>query len=531
MDLDRTLLERRIDRLLAPWAGGGPGVTIGVAMDGRLAAHRHAGRASVEHAVPIGPATRFRIASVSKQFTCAAILMLAHDGLLDVQDDARTHLPELPDFGHTITLAHLMHNTSGIRDMLEIMRQGGADLGTPVTQADLLAGICRQTTLNFTPGSRFLYSNSNFLLLGLVAERASGQALPDFLESRIFGPLGMNATRLTPDVFAAVPDLATGYVPAGAGWSRAPHSFPLHGEGGLVSTVQDLALWDRNLDTGRVGGEWLASALATQAPFTNGTGNRYARGQAVRDYRGHATISHGGLWPGYRTEFLRVPGLATVIAIANNGTIDPNLLAHQTLDVLLDMRPGTHPAPRRPDPAGAQPLIGRWIDPAGIATLDIALNAEGQPTLTTNGQAVAAEALPGGGLVAPRAMAVLAVRGAGADAIEVEQDAGTVATWRRTQAAPTLPEGLAGRYGSPEMAATWTVTVTAGAASVQASGPVVTGPQWPVDPIDTDAVRVHFPGLLYRAWFDVRLLRDASGAVTGLEVHGGRAKAVRFARL
>src|SRR5579863_2394595 len=161
-DLKPLLLDRRVERLLAPWRQSiGPGVTIGVVIGDDLAIHQSAGMASLELGVPIGSETTFRIASVSKQFTCAAILLLAAEGRLSVDDEVRSHLPALPDLGHRITLDHLMHNTSGIRDMLEIMRLGGVDLGQPCEPRDLLDGVCRQRGLNFTPGSRYLYSNSN----------------------------------------------------------------------------------------------------------------------------------------------------------------------------------------------------------------------------------------------------------------------------------------------------------------------------------------------------------------------------------
>src|ERR1700754_3632439 len=144
--------------------------------------------ASLELGVKLDPASVFRIASVSKQFTCAIILMLAAEGRLDVQDAVRDHIPELPDYGHPLTLAHLMHNTSGIMDMLELMRLGGADLIYPCTPEDLLAAICRQSSLNFVPGTRYLYSNSSFFLLGVIAERITGETLPTLLERMIFTP-------------------------------------------------------------------------------------------------------------------------------------------------------------------------------------------------------------------------------------------------------------------------------------------------------------------------------------------------------
>ncbi len=150
--------------MISPWhRSDGPGVTIGVVLGRELVVHESAGMASIELRVPIGPETTFRIASVSKQFTCAAILLLAAEGKLAIDDDVRRYIPALPDLGDRITLAHLMHNTSGIRDMLEIMRLGGVDLAQPCEAQDLMDGVCRQRALNFAPGSRYLYSNSNFM--------------------------------------------------------------------------------------------------------------------------------------------------------------------------------------------------------------------------------------------------------------------------------------------------------------------------------------------------------------------------------
>jgi CubicO group peptidase (beta-lactamase class C family) len=530
-DLDLRLLERRVDALLAPWAGQhGPGVTIGVVLEGRMAVHRHAGLASVEHDVPIGPATRFRIASVSKQFTCAAILMLAAEGKLSLEDEARRYLPELPEYPQRVTVSHLMHNTSGIRDMLEIMRHGGADLGTPIRLQDLVDGICRQRTLNFAPGSRFLYSNSNFLLLGLIVERLSGETLESFLEMRIFAPLGMRDTRVTQNLQEAIPHLATGYFPDDQkGWLRAPHAFPLHGEGGLVSSVQDLALWGHNFTTRRIGAVWL-DGLTTQTPFTNGAVNRYARGLVVRPYRGLETISHGGLWPGYRTEFLRVPAQGvTVIAISNSGASDPNLLAHRALDAVLDGRPGVHPVPALPGREAVEKLAGRYLDPETDSTLELALSDQGKLTITTNGMTVTAEAMEDGRFASPRGSSVFALRAAGPDAVEVEQDAGTIGLWHRVTPGDSLPEGLTGSYHSPEMATTWTVTEAEGKTWIRASGPVATGPLWEVEPVQGDVFRLHVPGTLFRSWLDVRVLREHK-QVVGLEASGGRVKRVRYGR-
>ena len=530
IDLEDLLVQRRVDALLAPWRrNDGAGVTIGVVSQGVLRVHRHAGLASIEHAVPIGDDTRFRIASVSKQFTCAAILMLYAEGALSLDEPARVHLPELPAIADRVTVAQLMHNTSGLRDMFEIIRHGGGDLGSPIGPQALLDGIARQRTLNFEPGSRFLYSNTNFLLLGLIVERLSGQSLDAFLQERIFGPLGMRDTRVTPDTAEMIPHLATGYLRGDdALWRRAPHAFPLGGEGGLVSSVRDLALWAQNFTTRRIGAAWL-DGLMVQTPFRNGTENRYARGLVARPYRGVATWSHGGLWPGFRTEFLMAPGeQATVIVIANQGGADPNLLAHRVLDAVIEARPGVHQVPPPLPPATLGRLAGRYIDDATDTTLDIGLDESGKATLTMNGIPAVAEASEDGRLAVPRSSSVFLLREAD-DGVEVEQDAGTIGVWRRVAAGASLPEGLAGRYRSQEMATDWTVAEQDGAVTIVASGPVVTGPAWDVEPIDGDVFRVRTPGTLYRGWFDVRAIRE-QGSVRALVASGGRVKRVRYER-
>ena len=527
--LARLALDRGVGRLLDRLAGGTeqPGGAVGVVQDGELIVHRCAGLASLELGVPIGPDTAFRVASVTKQFTCAAVLILADEGRLRLDDDVRDHLPEFPDMGAPITVAHLLHNTSGIRDMLGIMRHGSAGLGQPVRPEELMAGILRQRALNFAPGSRFLYSNSNFLLLGRIAERVSGEPLPAFLDRRIFTPAGMARTRLMEEVGAALAGLATGYARRDGAWTRAPHAFPLHGEGGLVSSVEDLALWSRWLDAHPD----LAEALSTQAPFVNGMANLYARGQIVREYRGVRAVSHGGLWPGFRTEFLRVPELGvTIIAVANRLDADPLLLAHRVLDLLLDARPGAVPAPRPADPAVTQPLAGRWLDPAARTTLDIAVSPEGTTSFATFGQPFEPSTLPDGRLGAVRGMASFALRPMDADTVEVEMDAGHVAAFRRVPPGAALPDGLPGQYRSEEMDADWRIEADGDGAQVTVRGPVARGGPWRAEPVEGDLFRIHWPGLL-PSWLDAEAVRDADGAVSGLRVNGGRVRDVLYWRV
>jgi CubicO group peptidase (beta-lactamase class C family) len=528
--LDHLLLQRRAERLLAPWCQSeGPGVTLGIVRGDQLVVHESVGMSSIEHGVPIGPRTTFRIASVSKQFTCAAILLLAAEGRLSVDDDVRHHIPALPDLGHRITLAHLMHNTSGIRDMLEIMRFGGLDLAHPCEPRDLLDAVYRQRALNFEPGARYLYSNSNFMLLGRVVELVSGQSLSEFLDQRIFVPLGMNATRHVERPAEVVPHLATGYFPGHeGGWVRAQHGFPLGGEGGLVSCVTDLALWHANFASPRVGGTALADALTQLTRFNNGLSNSYARGLRIEAHRGIRIVGHDGLWPGYKSSFLRIPDHdAAVICISNDATSDPHDLALRAADALIEGRPGVHPVPSMPR---MQQLPGRYLHRETGATVDISIDRAGALTACTNGVAFSLVPTEDSGLATSRGSGDFTVRQPSVGTITVERDAGVRETLHRLSGEARLPADLPGRYSSPDMAATWTVSPRDGGMALHVLGPLRAAGPWEIEPIEGDFIRIISPTPLFRSWLDVRVLRDANERITGLHVDGGRVRGVVFAR-
>ncbi len=322
------------------------------------------------------------------------------------------------------------------------------------------------------------------------------QAMPPWL--RGFGPSFGGASHDRPRAAGARPRGA-----APAGWSR----------------------WlDANPD--------LAGALAVQAPFGNGTMSLYARGQVVRDYRGVRTVGHGGLWPGYRTEFLRAPSEdVAVIVIANRADADPLLLAHQVLDLLLDARPGAAPAPMRANPEVTRPLAGRWLDPATAATLDIAVTQDGATSFTAYGLPFEPSTLPDGRLGTVRGMSRFALRPVDADTIEVELDAGHIATFLRVPPNAALPDGLPGSYCNDEMDAAWTIEAEAGGLQILARGPVTRGGPWRIEPVKGDVVRIPTPDLLFASWLDAQALRNGAGAVTGLMVNGGRVKDVPYRRL
>jgi CubicO group peptidase (beta-lactamase class C family) len=513
-DLDLLRLERRVGLLLAPLVDT-PGAAIGVARDGALLLRRSAGLASLELGVSIGPSTTFRIASVSKHFTCAAVLLLAREGRLSVDDPLGRHLPELPPALASITLDQAMRNCSGARDVLELLRLGGADPGTPVTEAEFDAALARQAGLNFEPGTRFLYSNTGFRLAGQVVERVTGEKLASVLEKHIFEPLGMTRTRHTPDLATPAPGLATGYLPEGDGFRRALHAYPLGGEGGLVSGVEDLALWARALSLGSLG-KGMRGALERTAPFANGRENHYALGLECEDWRGVRMASHGGLWPGYKTAFLRVPERRlTVIVIVNNGGLDPHHMALQVMEAALQ---GELAPP--PPPVAAAPFLGRWLASSEGLSFDIALDAAGEPVARMHGTAFVLVPHGDGRLRARRnAFPFVAAPPVGG-VMEVELDAGERCHFTRVDTVP-LPAGLDGLWYCEELAAEWRIA----GAEVMASGPIRRATGWSVEALSARHLRIHMPSPAWHSWADAVLEGET------LRVNAARSRNLVFRRV
>jgi len=329
-----------------------------------------------------------------------------------------------------------------------------------------------------------------------------------------------------------VPGLATGYMPTSNGWRRALHNFPLHGEGGLVSSVEDLALWHAQFALPRQHGDTLAEALTTMTPFANGAPNTYARGLRLETYRGVHTVGHGGLWPGFKTAFVRMPDRhAAVICISNDSTSDPHDLAFRVVDALIEGTPGVHPVPPMPDWTDAATLAGRYLNRDTNATVDVARDAKDRVTASVNGVATFLVPTADGRLATSRGSADLTVRFDGAS-IEVEHDAGITETLHRVTPGARLPADLPGRYANPDTAAIWTITATGTGAELRVAGPLLLGPvAWEIEPIEGDVIRIYTPLTLYRGWLDTRVLRDGAGRITGLHVDGGRVKGLVFARV
>lgn len=524
-------LERRVDALFSRYtAAGSPGAVVGVMRGGTIELCKGYGLASIELGVPIGPETRFRIASVSKQFTVTAALMLAAEGKLKLTDPPHKYMPELAPL--PVTIDQMMRNCSGLPDFLELLRLGGHGLDKPARPAELLAACLRNRHLNFAPGSRFLYSNTNFLLLGLIVEKLSKMKLGDFLAERIFKPLGMTGTMLAPEIDTVIPGLAAGYLgDAASGFRRAAHAYPQGGEGGLTSTVEDLLIWSRHFDQPTLEPRTLPAQLAAVAPLTGGHANKYRRGVQADDLRGLATIGHGGLWPGFRTEFLRVPDAdLTVVVIANLGSIDPWRQARAIAALALEGNRTLKPLAAPITAAEIKPIAGTWFNAGEPSLFDLAWR-NGEGVVTQNGLPFALGRRSDSWFAAERGSFEFALKPGRAGTLRVDLGAGRVVTFTKLGRRKPVPAAIAGTYASPDSGATWHVRRGGVDYTVGVSGPLVAGgAAWSLSGIDADTVEVVSPAGWITATQLAHLERDRTGKIVALLVSTGRIKAMRFER-
>lgn len=331
---------RWIDTIFAPYASPqSPGCAVGVTRGGSLAFSRGYGMADLEHDTPITPTTRFYIASLSKQFTAMSIVLLAQDHRLSLDDSIRKWVPEVPSFGAKITLRQLLHHTSGLRDYFTLLALSGWPSDGPLTEKAFLDLVARQKSLNFNPGDEFLYSNTGYVLLSIVVHRASGQTLREFARERIFDPLGMWSTEFRDDHTQLIPQRALGYQPSGGTYKISQPEFDVVGDGGVYSTVEDLAKWDANFRTGKVGGKSGVALLQAPGHLNDGQTIPYGFALTIGQFHGVNTIAHNGAYGGYRSSLLRFPDKDLSIITLCNTSAAPSTLAEHVGAVLLGLIP------------------------------------------------------------------------------------------------------------------------------------------------------------------------------------------------
>lgn len=376
--------SKKVDSLFSWFNRSTPGCAVSIMKAGETVYAQAYGMANLEFAVPLTTDAVFPVDSMSKQFTGMAIVLLALKGKLSFTDDVHKYIPELPEYGHPISIDDLLHQTSGLKDAGELMRFAGYrppfDVQTKKAYFDI---ILRQRELNFLPGDQYLYSDTNYFLLGVIVERVSGQPLAEFARREIFDPLGMIHTQIRDDSSRIIPGRVSEYNKAydehssdGAFHDADSHIEAL-GQDGVFTTLGDLARWDRNFYEPRVGGPKAIELMLQTRKLNGGRDNNYALGLIRGTYRGLPRVEHGGGGFGSDSEMIRFPEQRLSVAVlCNLRDLDPHdqdfgavPLTKKILDIFLadqfknvsTSAPGivnstTQPAKVMPPPAAAEDL-------------------------------------------------------------------------------------------------------------------------------------------------------------------------------
>ena len=385
----------RIDSLFSRYSAADvPGCALAVSRHDTVVLERGWGSANLEHTVSITPATIFEAGSVSKQFTAAAALILAQQGKLSLDDDVRKYLPELPVYNAPITIRHLIHHTSGLRDWGAVMSIAGWPRGTRTyTQAHVLDIVARQKALNYPVGAEYLYSNSNYNLLAMIVERVSGKTLAEFTRAELFEPLAMKSTSWRDDHQRIVPGRAHAYSGGGKTWRLQMPFENVYGNSSLLTTVGDLLKWNANLGHERVGGAEFVAMQQMTGKARNGSGSTYAAGLHVDKFQGTTVIFHDGATAGYRAFLARYPDAGHAVALlCNAGDANPVALGEGVASIVLP--PYTAPTRTPVDTIGVavaaprlQGLAGYYRNPMSREPLQLVVSG-GQ--LLANGRKLVA---------------------------------------------------------------------------------------------------------------------------------------------
>jgi CubicO group peptidase (beta-lactamase class C family) len=333
--------SQAIDSLFTEWDKPDvPGCAIGIINDGKLVYANGYGIGDLEHDIEITPSSVFYIGSVSKQFVTFSILLLEEQGKLNLDDSIQKYLPDFPEYDTPLTIRHFIHHTSGVRDYLTLMYLKGRNYLDHTEANEVYELIKRQKELNFSPGEKYLYSNSCYFMLAMIIEKAAGQSLKTFAHENIFQPLGMKNSLFYDDNTDLIKNRVFSYnkKPNEDGFNNLIMRFDLVGSGGVYSNIEDLFLWDANFYDNKLGkgGQEIIQKMHEEGLLNNGESSGYAFALNNGTYKGLKTVSHGGSLAGYRAQLMRFPEEKySVIILANRGDANPTGKSFQITDILL----------------------------------------------------------------------------------------------------------------------------------------------------------------------------------------------------
>lgn len=317
-----TVTPAQVDAIFSRFTRETPGCAVGVSVGGAPVLARAYGLADLEHDVPNTADTIFEAGSVSKQFTAAAVLLLARDGKLSLDDEVRKHIPELPEYGQRVTIRHMLNHTSGLRDWGVVAGIAGWPRTSRVhTHAHVLDIVSRQRALNFPSGTRYSYSNTGYNLSAILVSRVSGMSFADFTRTRIFEPMGMTRTSWRDDYRRIVKHRALSYEVGSKGDVRTVMPFEnVHGNGGLLTTVGDLLKWNEHFVKPSIGDAAFVAEQERPGRFNDGRAHGYALGLMVGQLDGVREVAHSGSTAGYRAHLSRYPDQRVSVAVLCNGS-------------------------------------------------------------------------------------------------------------------------------------------------------------------------------------------------------------------
>ena len=332
--------ERQIDTLFAEWdQSGHPGGSVGIMMDGKVIYAKGFGLASLEFGIPNTDTTLYNIASVSKQFTAYAMLLLQQRGEISLEDEIHTYFPRFKDFGYPLTIRHMIHHTSGLRSLHALMHMAGWRDEDKRTNEDLMRLMLKQEELNFRPGDEYLYCNTGYMLMAEIVEQVSGQDFVVWMDENVFAPLGMENAYVEREYDRVVPGNAVSYdwYEDEQGFRYAVPYWGYVGSGNIHTNIYDLLKWQQYLNNPPADQQEMVEAMFERGILNSGDTLNYAAGLSTfQDYKGEQGFGHGGSIGGYRASIQSVPEhQLNVVVLTNFSNSRPSGKAFRIIDIML----------------------------------------------------------------------------------------------------------------------------------------------------------------------------------------------------
>jgi CubicO group peptidase (beta-lactamase class C family) len=509
---------------------------VAVVRNGEVEFAEAFGMANLTHGIPFTTETPTNIGSVSKQFTAFAIVLLASRGALSIDDEVRTHIPELPAFDEPVTLRNLLNHTGGYRELYNTMPMAGWQGEDALQREEAIRIVQRQAALQTAPGAEFNYNNTGYILLATTVERVTGQPFPQWMQENVFGPLGMDHTVIKSEHGEIIRHSAQGYLRTPEGEFREARDLAAsYGAGGIYTTVGDLAKWLGNFSEPTVGGPEVMALMVERPVLTSGDTSAYALGLGIGERRGMAMISHGGADVAHRARLMYFPEIEAGVAVLSNDAAFNGRIPGETVDAFFAeylAEEEEAPEPLEGDAVVVAPeVIDRYVGRYEFEGIGLVIEytrdddrfyaqATGQPEIDLIASSDTTFDYQG-------VVANVTFHANGEEPVDsaIHEQGGQAITLNRLAPwAPTADElnAYAGRYYSEELETFYTLVV-------EDSALVVQNRRFEDDVALTAKAKDAFTGA---AFFlnEVEFMRSEDGAVAGFTVSNGRTRGILFER-